>query len=164
MDNDLIATLAVTFASGSALTLLFEYFRNRGKACLSEQNLTCSIRTLQLRNLIVDFELDLQFINTSGNQKIISSISASMYDGHEYVPLAFEGHNIMPSDILEARKVKTMKYRLRTPFHNTPMPLISDGMHVVINYSINGKRDARRIDGYSIGIIDVTHQWHLVGL
>jgi len=129
------------------LNFLFKLFRRKGKIVLHQSVLTINYYYKNLDNLTSGLILDLQFLNNSLDQAIISDFSARFYDGADFHEIFFDKTN-QPADKLEAKSPKDISFKLSCPtLIRTPLINIYDKTaHLDLRYRLNGKNRAVFID------------------
>jgi hypothetical protein len=148
--------IIVTAAGGGLLVFLFELLLKRGSIKIDNYHLKTSYHhTANFQNNITQFDLDIQFINSSGHTKIINNISATYFDGQENHHLLFEGYNVPPAGVVEQKQVKCLQFRLRPNKGIARLP-IGEPHYVIVDYNIGSKSHVLRIEGNEFEALDIT--------
>lgn len=148
--------LIVTGIGGGLIVFLLELLLKRGKIKIDNYSLKASYyHTNDFQNNITQFDLDIQFINTSGNNKIINNISAVYFDGQKSHDLVFEGYNVPPAGVIESKQVKCLQFKLRPSIGYARLP-IEETFYVIINYTLGKKLHQIRINGHEFDAQDIT--------
>lgn len=147
---------------GAIVVTLADYLSKKGKVELNEYNLKLFYRQFYQSNLVINLNLDLQFINSSGYQQIIKNISARFFDGENFVPLLFENYNTRPADIIEAKKVKCLQYNITLTKIDIELPMLNiyeDKAYLEVTYNIKNKNLIKLIYGTEMQLIDNTRTY-----
>lgn len=105
------------------------------------------------------FILDIQIMNTSGDQKLIDNLVCRFFDGSSYKNLGFENYTIPPAAVLKARAVENMKFKLLTYEKKTEFPLlpVSDGTAFIeITYNLGKHKNSYILGGNAFSMVDST--------
>jgi hypothetical protein len=134
---DWLALLVAGFGGG-LIVKGYEVWVNRGKILLNESYI--KVNYLNINRGLINFDLDLQFINKSGYQKVIHNIQANFFDGQKVIPLLFFNFNTQPADIILPKSIKCLKYKLNA--NNQifiPIPERDNNSQLEISYKIDSK-------------------------
>jgi hypothetical protein len=155
----LLFTSILSFLGGGLVVFFLEWYSRRGKTTINSYNLRINHRILPgFINQIVNLILDIQFINTSGDQTIVKNLSATFYDGTQSHEMNFVNHNVAPAFVVSERKAETFQYELSFLDLNILLPLLAmlnGEVSLTLRYTINEKDFELKILGTEMQVIQV---------
>jgi hypothetical protein len=158
MDKTTIITSTVSLLGGGLIVYLFEFFAKRGKIVVDSYSLTLThLHTSDYKQfVIIKFELDIQFINSSGYSKIVNNLTAKFFDSQNIHTLQFYGHNVPPAAVIEAKQTECLQFDLVAKQHNFYCPAKPQDFYVEVDFNINGKAEKLKITTEKMELKDET--------
>lgn len=108
-----IAEFIATFFGGGLLIFIIQEYRKGGKIELDNWIVVLWYWGNEGINTFSYLEIEMQITNTSEYSKIYKSFSAEFFDGVGTHELRFDGYNVKPAIVIEAKKATNIKFKLR---------------------------------------------------
>lgn len=136
--------IIAAFLSGGLAGTVLQIFIKRGKVIYDNSHIKFNyfINGRTQIHHILSFELDIQFINTSGNQIILKDFKGRYYNSDDFYDLVVSELNILPAFIMEPKIVKTFSLTFRNKIDKSDFSMlyIADGTaYFELSYINNGK-------------------------
>ncbi len=144
----------------SVLGNIIQWLQKKGTVFVNGTAVKMNFTSQWEINYIKNFNINLQLINTSGNQRILKDLKAVYYDGTGYIPLHFQNFNIDPAGVISAKDVKCLEFN-SLPFlvesEKVPWEKInSNAAFIEISFNLKGRNrklfiygnDFERVDDY----------------
>ena len=130
----------ITFLSGGILTYIFEQISKRGKCYLKDTYINMKYEFTG-PSTISAIGIDLKFINTSGNQHLVTDMIFTLFDGESSCYLGILNHNLPPDLIVKPNSIETLNLKgdMDVPFDYTirNKHLQDSSAYIMLTYKIN---------------------------
>lgn len=107
-----IAEFIATFFGGGLLIFIIQEYRKGGKIEVDNWIVVLWYWSNEGVNTLSHLEIEIQITNTSEYSKIYKSFSAKFFDGEENHDMGFDGYNVKPIIVIEAKKATHIKFKL----------------------------------------------------
>jgi|GEM_PF-5108208 len=107
----LFSKIGLALASG-LIGYGIDRFAKRGRITFDNLYSKIVYRKAPGGDLIIAIELDLQFINTSSEAKIISQLRAWFHYNNSRYPLTFDEHTVPPAYVIAGKEAKCLCFKL----------------------------------------------------
>jgi hypothetical protein len=150
--------IIVAFLSGGLAGAIFQTILKRGKVIYdnSHVNFQYYVNEQTAIQYIGHFNLDIQFINTSGNQIILKDFIGRFYNGSEFRDLLVDNARIPPARIMEPKVVKLLNF-IFTPVEGdnafSMLYLLDDTAYFELSYVVKGKTKKNIIPGSQFNLL-----------
>ena len=101
----------IAVISGGAIGIAAEYLKNRGKLEIKDYNAEIyfwgDVESIDFSSIVVN----LQFVNSSGYQKIVTGIKAKFFDGKTLCNLEIKNESLKPASLIPSKDIKVLSYK-----------------------------------------------------
>ena len=149
-------SLAIGLFGGGLIVYFLDWLRNRGDITLDSYDLSLYYYIEQTMNYLLRFQVDLQFINSSGRQEVINNFSARFFDGENFMEIYFGDYTVPPADVIEPRHVKCIHFTLYTAGQKNEVPMLAiyeNSSFLEISYRVKNKKRVIVIKGNDMRLL-----------
>lgn len=140
---------------GGVLVEVYHYIRSRGKVVVDSYYANVSYVITELnQKQIRGIEVEIQFINRSGHNKVLNKFKVEYFDFQSYVNLNIEGSNVPPAIVIEPTNPKVLKMKL----YSNGILDVNIGLNycLEISYNVGKKQEKLIIWSTEFNLQDVT--------